>query len=39
MILKFQVLHHIPYIIRANDTTHVLIIVFSIDHTYYRCQK
>jgi hypothetical protein len=38
MILKFQVLHHIPYIIRANDT-HVLIIVLSIDHTYYRCQK
>ncbi len=39
MILKFQVLHHIPYIIRANDTIHVLIIVLSIDHTYYCCQK
>jgi hypothetical protein len=37
MISKFEVLHHIPYIIIAIDVTHIPIIAPSIDPTSYHC--
>jgi len=39
MISKFEVLHHIPYIIRVIDVTHIPIIAPSIDPTSYHCRK